>query len=236
MAAMLDTMKNLYCTALLIILFANAAFSQETDSMKYYVNRFADRTLSEQERKEAGQKIRDLQRERYFRSKREAVGDTLPPDLEGQIAAGFRQIDAATEQLMAIASNVEINNAVRWKALRTLSEINTFMADSFLVANIDYIHNLGEYTGGSSGEIDFYYPCFGLLSSKSARNYTLIKPILSNLHTPKTESELYFIDMLLLGIFGTKESVRLWEDHMLSNPEYFTIYKNLESLINIKKW
>ncbi|MCC6600744.1 MAG: hypothetical protein IT223_08730 [Crocinitomicaceae bacterium] len=228
-------MKNLYCTSLLIFLFANAAFSQETDSMKYYVNRFADRTLSEQGRKEAGLKIRRLQKERYFQSKREAAGDTLLPYLEDQIAAGFRQIDAATEQLIAIVSNVEINNAVRWKALRTLSQINTFMADSFLVANIDRLNYLGEYSGGSSGEIDWMYPCFGLLSSKSALNYTLIKPILSNLHTPKTESELYFIDMLLLGIFGTEESVRLWEDHMLSNAENFVISKNLESLRDIKK-
>ena len=228
-------MKDLYCTALLLFLFANAAFAQETDSMKYYVNRFADRTLSEQERKEAGLKIRALQKERYFQSKRETAGDTLLPDLEGRIAAGFRQVDAATEQLIAIVSNANLNNAVRWNALRAVSQVNTVMADSFLVANIDRINYLGEYSGGSGGEIDWMYPCFGLLSRKSAQNYTLIKPILGNLHTPKTESELYFIDMLLLGIFGTEESVRIWEDHMLGNAENFVITKNLETLREIKK-
>lgn len=231
----LDMMKYLYCTALIIFLFPYNAFSQETDSLKYYINRFTDQTLTERERKEAGLKIRDMQRERYFRSKRETAGDTLILGLEGQIRAGFQQIDAATEQLMAIASNVEINNAVRWKALRTLSEINTFMADSFLVANIDYIHNLGEYTGGSSGEIEFYYPCFGLLRSKAALNYSLIRPILCNLHTPKSESELYLINIILSYAIGSEKLLRYWEDFMLSNPEYFAIYKNLESLRNIKK-
>lgn len=203
--------------------------------MKYYVNRFADRTLSEQERKEAGLKIRNLQKERYFQSKRETAGDTLIPDLEGQIAAGFRQVDAATEQLIAIVSNAELNNAVRWKALRAVSQINTVMADSFLVSNIDRFNYLGEHPGSAGGEIDWMYPCFGFLSSKSALNYTLIKPILSNLHTPKTESELYFIDMVLLGVFGKEELVRLWEDHMLANAENFVISKNLESLRDIKK-
>jgi hypothetical protein len=153
-------MKNLYCTTLLIFLFANAAFSQETDSMKYYVNRFADRTLSEQERKEAGLKIRALQKERYFQSKRETAGDTLLPDLEGRIAAGFRQIDAATEQLIAIVSNVELNNAVRWNALRAVSQVNTVMADSFLVANIDRFNYLGEHPGGAGGEIEIKQPGF----------------------------------------------------------------------------
>lgn len=223
-------MRYLYCTALFIFLFANSAFSQEPDSMKYYLNRFKDQTLSEQERKVAGNKIADLQKESYFRLKRETAGDTLILGLEGQIAAGVRQIDAATEQLIAIVSNVEINNGVRWKALRILSEINTFMADSFLVANIDYIHNLGEYTGGSSGEIEFYYPCFGLLRSKAALNYSLIRPILCNLHTPKSESELYFINIILSYAIGSEKLLRYWEDFMLSNPEYFAIYKNLESL------
>ena len=228
-------MKNLYCASLLVFLFANAAFSQETDSIKYYVNRFADRTLSEEKRKEAGLKIRDLQKERYFQSKRETAGDTLLPDIEERIAAGFRQIDTATEQLITIISNVDLNNAVRWKALRAVSHINTIMADSFLVANIDRFNYLGEHPGGAGGEIDWIYPCFGLLSSKSALNYTLIKPILGNLHTRKTESELYFIDMLLLGIFGKEESVRLWEDHMLGHAKNFVFSKNLESLRDIKK-
>ena len=79
------------------------------------------------------------------------------------------------------------------------------------------------------------YTCFGLLSGKAALNYALIKPILGNLHTSKTESELYFIDMLLLSIFGKEESVRLWEDLMLANAENFVISKNLESLRDIKK-
>jgi hypothetical protein len=228
-------MKDLYCTIFLIFLFANAAFSQETDSMKYYVNRLTDRTLSKQERKEAGLKIRGLQKERYFQSKRQTARDTLLPDLEGRIVAGFRQIDAATEQLIAIVSNVDLSNAVRWKALRAVSQINTVMADSFLVANINHFNYLGEYPGSAGGEIDWMYPCFWLLSSKAALNYTLIKPVLCNLHTPKTESELYFIDMLLLGIFGKEASVRLWEDHMLGNAENFVISKNLESLRDIKK-
>ncbi|MBK8557065.1 MAG: hypothetical protein IPL65_15410 [Lewinellaceae bacterium] len=189
--------------------------------MGYYVKRFRDKTLSEQEHKEVGLKIRAIQKERYFQSKREIIGDTLLPNLKDQITDGFRQIDAATEQLIAIVSNVEVNSAARWEALRTLAQINTFPADSFLVANIDRIHQLGEYSGGSSGEIEWMYPCFGLLSSKSTFNYTLIKPILSNLPPPKTESELYFINILLLGIFGKEESLRLWENYMLDNAENF---------------
>jgi hypothetical protein len=41
--------------------------------------------------------------------------------------------------------------------------------------------------------------------------------------------------MLLLGIFGAEESVRLWEDHMLGNAENFVISKNLETLRDMKK-
>ncbi|MCB0573049.1 MAG: hypothetical protein KDC61_00585 [Saprospiraceae bacterium] len=228
-------MKYLFCAALLLFLFANAAFSQETDSMKYYVNRFTDRTLSEKEHKEAGRKIRDLQKERYFRSKSELAGDTLLPGLERRIAAGFQQIDAATEQLIAIVSNTDLSNAVRWKALYTVSQVNTYMADSFLIANIDRFNYLGEHPGTAGGEIDWMYPCFGLLSGKAALNYALVKPILGNLNVSKTEPELSFIKMLLLSIFGKEESVRLWEDLMLANAENFVISKNLESLREIKK-
>jgi len=55
---------------------------------------------------------------------------------------------------------VDLNNAVRWNALRAVSQVNTVMADSFLVANIDRFNYLGEYSGGSGGEIEIKQPGF----------------------------------------------------------------------------
>jgi len=227
-------MKNPFSIIFFVLLFANIASAQELDSMKYFVERFSDNTLNAEERRAAGLKIRAFQKARYLKSKTEPGADSLLL-LEKQAAAGFVQINLATERLYSMLSDTSLENAVRWKALNALAQINTYQADSILVANIDDFNYLDDHPGGAGGEIRWMYPCFSLLDQKAAFNYALLKPVFDNLSTAKTENELYFIQQLLLDIFSDERLVQVWAEAMLARTDDPVVAKNFESLKRIKK-
>lgn len=227
-------MKNSCNTVFIALFFVNMIIAQEIDSMKYYVKCFSNNALSAEERRTFGLKIRALQKSRYLKLKNKSDVDTLLL-WEKQVAVGWNQIDHATEQLYSTISDTSLENLTRSKALSVLANINTDKADSILVANIDDFNYLGEHPNGAGGEIEWIYPCFSLLNQKSAFNYRLLKPVLDNLSSIKTENELYFIQLLLLNIFNDEHLLKVWAEVILAHTDDPVVAKNFESLKNIKK-
>lgn len=202
--------------------------------MKYYLQCFSNNALSAEERRAFGLKIRALQKSRYAKLKNTSDGDTLLL-WEKQAALGWHRIDRVTDQLYSTISDTSLENLTRRKALHALANINTDKADSILVAHIDDFNYLGEYPNGAGGETDWMYPCFSLLNQKSASNYGLIKPVMANLSSIKTENELYFIQLVLLNIFSDENLLKAWAEGMLARTDDPVVAKNFKSLKNLKK-
>lgn len=224
-------MKQLLGIVFFFLLSLGIAQAQEPDSMKYFVERFTDSKLSAEERRHAGLKIKQLQEDRYLKSKNESgIVDTLLLLSEKQATEGFVQVELATKQLYAILSDTVIDRSTRWRALNALAQINSYRTDSILIANIDDFNYFGEYPNGAGGEVAWMYPCFDLLHKKAALNYTLLNPILDNLSTEKTENELYFIRQLLVDIFSDEPLVLAWIYARLTRSDDPIVAKNFELL------
>lgn len=220
----------------ILLLLTSVAGAQEQDSLKYFVERFTDSTLSASERSVAGQKIRSIQNVRYLSSSHDRIeADTLLRYAEQRMVAGLVQNEAITRQIGRILADSTVSNPVKSRALGILSKMNTCQADSILIANIDVLHYLGEPPGGAGGEIEWLYPCFSLLEQKSGLNYSLLTPIISNLTTLKNETELYLIHLLLENIFSDERLLNVWIETWLAGAYNPIVVTNLEALVNLKK-
>lgn len=227
--------KTFYVAAMLLL--SASATAQEPDSMRYYVRQFADSTLSADDRRIAGQKIWALQKTRHLKSEKEAAGDgdSLILDIEQRVAARLATAEATTDQICSILQDPTSHNSVKLRALAALSALNTYRADSVLVSKIDKFNYLGEPPGSAGGEIDWMYPCFGILVKKSGRNYSLLMPIISNLKTSKTEDETLLLRALLENIFPVERLLGTWLDAWIAGADDPVMVANLEAIKNVEK-
>jgi hypothetical protein len=229
-------MKKTFFVIGILLQLSVVVFAQEPDSMRYFVERFTDSTLSASERRIAGLKIRSLQKARYLNSKKDTGGaDTLIASIEQQVVMGITQVESTIKQLCEILSDPTLSNYVKWRALNILSKMNTYKADSTLIANIDSFHYLSEHPGGSGGEIAWRYPCFSLIDQKSSLNYSLLTPIIDNLATSKNEDELYLIQILFENIFSNEQLLKTWLEAWIARTDNPIMITNFESIKNIKK-
>ncbi|MCB9315198.1 MAG: hypothetical protein H6569_03585 [Lewinellaceae bacterium] len=146
------------------------------------------------------------------------------------IATCRLEIDSMTALLFAIVESEKLRKPDRLYALGTLAATQTFLADSLLIANIEHFNFISEHPDGAGDEFDWMFPCFAVLSKKCSGNFNLVKPIMSNLHSPQTETALFLIKQLLVAIFSNEEILHIWLDTQIANSGNQIFIQNLTLL------
>lgn len=221
---------RLFCIFLLVFNIASIAKSQNSDSLDYYIQIFKNKNLPPEQRQTAGLKIRKFQALGYHNNLPNKKLDTTSLLAIAEIKETLLKSDSILEFLILSALDTSLENGIRLNSLKLLNTLNSLKADSFLIANIDKLNYL-KYPDTSGDEIEAMFPCFSLLSSKSENNYSLIKPIFSNLNILKTEGELYRISHILIRISNPEIAIKILEEYSYENFDNSILAKNIDSLL-----
>jgi hypothetical protein len=214
-------MKRLFFCIFNLSLVTCCHSQSVTDSTEIYFKLTQDTTLSEQKRLEYSRKlfkaqmaIFEIGRPKYKRLDLKA--------LKKKQADINRQTDSLYQVLSAFVRDTAGEPNDKQKALSLLADMNTYKADSFLVACMEDLTQLGDFPSDSNAGNDepYDYPCFYWVAKKSVENYSLLEPILANLNVLRDKEKLYFYSLLIDAVFWSDDMMEIWFKQFKNMPRY----------------
>jgi hypothetical protein len=177
------------------------------DSALILLRILTDTTLSKEKRKEIGRQLARIDREFLFNTNKYKYKKLNPVYIRNKLHSVQAQSDSLFRVLSAFARDTMSEPDDRQKALDLLAEMNTFRADSFLVACMADLCCMGEYD--IKNEIPYFFPCYDRLMRKGD-GYRLLDPILANLNVVQSEKTLKYYKHLITQALQYSGVIDAW--------------------------